>query len=174
MRVVFLSKKPSNSSVVDAASGTLLFQITTPGFRKRRTTMYDQQGNAVGIYQHRFWKSDTVTFRGQSRRLSEWMPKKAWSSSRKLLAPDGRFYTWKKKLWRNSFELVDRHTKRVVATARRKRQGTSGFVSKRRMVIDLWPDVVHMVDAVVFSFAIWDRLRRRQESASAASVAAAA
>ncbi len=79
MRVVFLSKKPSNSSVVDAASGTLLFQITTPGFRKRRTTMYDQQDNAVGIYQRRFWKSDKVTFRGQNRRLSEWMPKKGWS-----------------------------------------------------------------------------------------------
>lgn len=70
-------------------------------------------------------------------------------------------------------KLVDRHTKRVVARARRKRQGTSGLVSRRRMVIDLWPDVVHMVDAVVFSFAVWDRLRR-QESASAASVAAAA
>ncbi len=26
-------------------------------------------------------------------------------SSRKLLAPDGRFYTWKKKFWRNSFEV---------------------------------------------------------------------
>lgn len=81
MRVVFLSKKPSNSAVVDAANGTLLFQITTPGFSKRRTTMYDQQGNAVGVYQRRVWqwKSDKVTFRGQCRPLSGWMPKKGWT-----------------------------------------------------------------------------------------------
>ncbi|KAI0698953.1 hypothetical protein C8T65DRAFT_581659 [Cerioporus squamosus] len=172
MRVVFLSKNPCNSAVVDSANGTLLFQITTPGFRKRRTTMYDQHGNIVGVYQRRFWKSDKITLRGQTRSLSEWMPRRfSCYGSRRLFAPDGRIYTWKKKFWRNSFELVDRHTKRVVAKAQRKRQGTSGLVSKRRMAIDLSPDVVHMVDAIVFSFALWDRLRR-QDAASANGVAA--
>lgn len=79
MRVVFLSTKLCKSTVVDAASGTLLFELATPGFRKRKTTMYDHQGNTIGIYHRHFWRSDKVCFRGQTRRLSEWMPKKRWS-----------------------------------------------------------------------------------------------
>ncbi|RPD61652.1 hypothetical protein L227DRAFT_562668 [Lentinus tigrinus ALCF2SS1-6] len=173
MRVVFLSRDLSNSAVVDASGGTL-FQITTPGFRKRRTTMSDQRGNAIGIYQRRFWQSDKVVFRGQTRRLSEWMPRQRWLSSRRLVAPDGRSYTWKKKFWRNSFQLIDRHTKRVVAKARRKRVNTCGLaVSKRRMVIDVFPDAVHMVDAIVFSFVLWARLRD-QDAARASSMQALA
>lgn len=80
MRLIFLSNKPYTSAVVDVHSGDLLFQLTTPGLRQRTTTMYDQQGNVVGTWKRRFWNSDEITFRGQTRRLSEWMPKKGWST----------------------------------------------------------------------------------------------
>lgn len=117
-------------------------------------------------------------------------------NQRRLNAPDGRFYTWKKKCWRSSFQvsaippttsqphcpdgpthtshpqLVDRHTKRVVAKARRKRLSVSGLLSKRRTVIDVAPDVVPMIDAIVFSFVVWGRLREEQASSGVTAAAA--
>ena len=69
-------------------------------------------------------------------------------------------------------QLVDRHTKRVVAKARRKRIGVSGLLSKRRMVIDVAPNVVPMIDAIVFSFVVWGRLREEQASSGVTAAAA--
>ena len=78
----FLSDNPLKSTVMNRATGDVLFDITTPKMftMHRVTTMRDAQGQIVGEYEQRSFKHDTVTFRGEKKKVNEWLPRRTWRS----------------------------------------------------------------------------------------------
>ena len=71
----FLSTNIRNTTVVDSATGEVLFDISTPsGLGSRTTTIKDDLGKIVGEYE-RHWSGDRVTVGGKSMKLSDWMPR---------------------------------------------------------------------------------------------------
>ena len=116
MNISWSSRDAFNANVVDNASGQVLFHINTPFklFGKRVTTIADAQGQLISEYERRF-SYDQVTYRGQTHRVSDWLPKNGFFStyvmkpgaeeitdvralrSRRLRAPDGKTYLWKSR-----------------------------------------------------------------------------
>ncbi|KAI0752714.1 hypothetical protein C8Q80DRAFT_1147798 [Daedaleopsis nitida] len=173
MNVSFATNDPFNSIVVNEATGELLFEVSTPfNLGKRTTTIRDAHRKVVAEYQRR-WGHDRVTYHGETRQLSEWLPKKGrWSSSRMLLAPNGKAYQWKQRGSSRSFRLLDAQSTLPVAESHRARHGF--FTGKRRNLgIEVGPEAVPFLDAVLLSFIVCEKERRERASASASAGAAA-
>ena len=81
LNVSFASDDPLNSAVVNDATGETLFHISTPfRFGTQVTTLRDAGKRVVvATYEHR-WGKDRVTFRGETRYVAQWLPKKSWLS----------------------------------------------------------------------------------------------
>ena len=129
MNFTFLSNSVHNATVVDGSTNTVLFEVSTPfSLGKRTTTVTNADGEVTGVYERK-WGSDKVTLRGQTMKLHEWFPSNSGFgmcvigsdaargcdadmyhtlarslSSRKLYAPDGKVYVWKKRQATNSLE----------------------------------------------------------------------
>lgn len=82
MNVHFASSDPLNSTVVDSATGQFLFMVETPippGKGRRTTTIFDAQRRIVGVFDRNLGH-DSVSVRGTTMRVGEWLPKKNWRS----------------------------------------------------------------------------------------------
>ena len=80
MNFSFLSNSTHNTTIVDAATNSVLFEVSTPfGFGKRTTTIANNHGEAIGVWERK-WGSDLVTIRGETMKLQEWLHKDSiWS-----------------------------------------------------------------------------------------------
>lgn len=67
-----------------------------------------------------------------------------------------------------ALQLVDHHTKQVVARSRYTR---SSLWSSKRISIEVDPQVVPVLDAILLSFIICEKDRRDQEEATVANSA---
>ncbi|EIW59695.1 uncharacterized protein TRAVEDRAFT_46998 [Trametes versicolor FP-101664 SS1] len=111
--ISFSSNSLTNAALTDSATGSLLYELTTPyGFRQN-TTLLDDQKNVVGVYMPN-GRNDKATYQGHTTRVNDWLVKDVqtgfvdatemltvqlltnlWtSSSRTFVAPDGRTYKW--------------------------------------------------------------------------------
>ena len=79
MNFTFLSNSIHNSTIVDGATGTVLFNVTTPeSIGKRTTTVTNSFGEIVAVYKRKWGPSaDQVTIRGETVGLHEWLPNNA-------------------------------------------------------------------------------------------------
>ena len=76
----FASNYPFNSKLIESASGEEVLDIeTTSELRNRTTTIRDVDGRIVGAYQ-RGWGINEVTHDGKRQPMSDWLPKKGWTS----------------------------------------------------------------------------------------------
>lgn len=75
MNISWSSTDHLNGDVVDDASGQVLFHLATPYtlFKQGITTMTDGEGQVVAEYGSRL-SHDQVTYKGQTRRVSDWFP----------------------------------------------------------------------------------------------------
>ena len=82
MNISWSSIDHLNADVVDNASGQVLFHLNTPYtlFKKQITTMLDAQGQVLGEYEPRLGH-DRVTFKGETHRVSDWLPTKSFFST---------------------------------------------------------------------------------------------
>ncbi|KAL1950054.1 hypothetical protein VTO73DRAFT_5176 [Trametes versicolor] len=169
MQIAFLSNNTLNSVVVDAGTGQRLYNICTPyGVGKRKTTIHDAWGRTVAKYKRR-WGRDQIELYGMTRSVSSWLPSDSlFTSSKRFVAPNGRTYIWKKLWGKSKFKLVDHHTKQVVARSRYTR---SSLWSSKRISIEIDPQVVLVLDAIILSFIICEKDRRDQEEATVATSA---
>ncbi|PIL29111.1 hypothetical protein GSI_09159 [Ganoderma sinense ZZ0214-1] len=163
-----------NADVVDNASGQVLFNLNTPYkfFKKQVTTMTDVSGQVIAEYEPQLGH-DRVTYKGQTHRVSDWLPRKGFfSTSRRLHAPDGREYLWKEGSGAK-FKLVDEHSDAVVATTHAPNLGIR--TPKHNIVIDAGPEIVGFLDLVVISFVICEdeRCARQRSNQSAAAIGSA-
>lgn len=111
--VSFSSNSLTNAALTDSATGSLLYELTTPyGFRQN-TTLLDDQKNVVGVYMPN-GRGDNATYQGRNTRVNDWLVKDVQTgfvdvaemlakrpladpwiySSRTFMAPDGRTYRW--------------------------------------------------------------------------------
>ncbi|KAM5532992.1 hypothetical protein V8D89_013334 [Ganoderma adspersum] len=174
MNISWSSRDHLNADVVDNASGRVLFHLNTPYrlFKKQVTTMIGAQGQIIGEYEHRLGH-DRVTHKGETHRVSDWLPTKGFFSklqhldSRRLYAPNGKTYLWKEKSG-VKFKLVDEHSDAIVAATHAPNLGIRS--PKHNIVIDAGPEVVPFLDLIVLSFVICEteRCAREQQDESAA------
>ncbi|EIW59725.1 uncharacterized protein TRAVEDRAFT_28753 [Trametes versicolor FP-101664 SS1] len=169
MQLDFLSNSPLNSAVVDAATGETLYTISTPRtLGTRATTVCDAAGKTVALYR-RHWGRGEVELHGVTRDVSSWLVSDGvFSSSKRFVAPDGRTYVWKKQWGTSEFELVDDQTQQLVAKSSGAR---SVLRPSDRMSLEISPQAVPILDAVVLSFIICEKNRRGKNAATAATVA---
>ena len=77
MNFTFLSDDTCKTTIVDAATNSVLFSVSTLfGFRKRTTTITNSYGEVVGIYE-RNKESERITIRGETMRLGQWLRKES-------------------------------------------------------------------------------------------------
>ncbi|EIW58307.1 uncharacterized protein TRAVEDRAFT_20355 [Trametes versicolor FP-101664 SS1] len=172
LNVSFICKfsSPTNSSVVDSATGERLFEFATPfGLHWRTvTTLRDADRRMVAEYKTG-WTRDEVTYLGRTMLMSDWLVKKSvLSSNRIFVAPDGRSYEWEKDGMAqggNEYKLLDCQTGELVAQGHRKRARRL-FSSSEKLNIDVLPDGLPILDAIVFSFFLCELMARRRESAN--------
>ncbi|OJT15356.1 hypothetical protein TRAPUB_8066 [Trametes pubescens] len=158
MNLSFICKfsSPTNSVVVDSATGERLFEFATPfGLHWRTvTTLRDAQSNVVGEHKSG-WTRDEVTYQGRTMLMSDWLVKKGLSSR---FVPRGLFVAGMQ-------HLLDCQTGALVARGHRKR--TRLFSSSgEKLNIDVPPDGLPLLDAIVFSFFLCELMARRKESAN--------
>ncbi|KAI0643139.1 hypothetical protein C8Q79DRAFT_981791 [Trametes meyenii] len=173
MDVLFLSNHPLESTVVDAATGEVVYTINTPfNLGSRTTTVRDAHGKHIAELNLRSFGHDRVQLYGETRNVSEWLPRDGiFTSSRRLVAPDGRCYVWKKRMRKSHFTLLDCQTNQVVVET----HGASfrGMFSgnSRKMGLHVSPEVTPIMDVIVLSFIYCEKKRRDTDKAAAASTA---
>ena len=92
MNLTWTSRDPFNSSVVDDASGQVVFTTCWPSsFTKQSIAVLDARGQVVGEYESRF-SSDSVTYQGQRHTLAKWLKKKHWNSGYVAFLSDKRLF----------------------------------------------------------------------------------
>ncbi|KAI0352653.1 hypothetical protein OH77DRAFT_1428382 [Trametes cingulata] len=159
MHAVFTSYSPVNSRVVERDTGEVLYNITTPlSVLLHETTMYDGRGHAIATYRRQVGP-DEITYRGETRYVSDWLCKEdLFSRTRMLTAPNGRKYRWEDLLGRSKFRLVDCETGEVVAEAYGSLFGI--LADPRNMGIEVSDAGVEILDVIVLSFIILEKERR--------------
>ncbi|KAI0698950.1 hypothetical protein C8T65DRAFT_307599 [Cerioporus squamosus] len=164
LNVSFTSDDPLNSAVVNDSTGQTLYQMSTPfKFGTQITTIRDADKNVVATYEHR-WGKDRITFHGETRLVSQWLPKKSWlSNNRVLYIQNGRTYVWKPNLFNSSYKLLDTQTNTVAAATHHR---SFGVFSKRRVGINVHEELVPYLDAVILAFMICECERRVSATAS--------
>nr|VWP02396.1 D-xylose-proton symporter [Ganoderma boninense] len=185
MNISWSSSDHLNADVVDNASGQVLFHINTPYkfFKKEITTMTDPSGQVVAEYEPRLGH-DRVTYKGETHRVSDWLPRKGFFSTYVAKSPVEVLgetkltlvYVWKEKSG-VKFKLVDENSDAVVATTHAPNLGIR--TPRHNIVIDVDPEIVGFLDLIVISFVICEservaRLRSNQSAASISSASAVA
>ncbi|KAH9941723.1 uncharacterized protein BXZ73DRAFT_98118 [Epithele typhae] len=194
LSLMFESPDPFNSTVVDGASGALLFDVSTPAPAHAHAliTVRDAMRHVVAAYGGAGERDDLD---GPGYDLDdldpdldldeheqEWLPMDGpgwWSrsveclpwridGSRRLVAPNGRAYVWRQR-WSGSLKLVEEETEQPVAETRR---ATYGFFSSARSGgLDVAPALAPFLDAILFSFLIYEQQRREKGMAPASGLA---
>ncbi|KAI0752731.1 hypothetical protein C8Q80DRAFT_1147933 [Daedaleopsis nitida] len=159
LKVTFKRDDPLDSDVVDGATGRALFTTATRWkLGKSTTTISDAQQRVVAEYENNWTAGyEKVTYRGEAKRASEWLPRvDSRSSSRRLTAPDGRTFLWEEES--KAFKLVDAQSKVTVAKSRNA--GRDGLLRKRQMGIDVNAELVPFLDVIVLSFIMLEAAAR--------------
>ncbi|TFK84913.1 hypothetical protein K466DRAFT_552856 [Polyporus arcularius HHB13444] len=164
LNVSFTSDDLLNSTVINDSTGQTLFYISTPfRFGTQVSTIRDADKNLVASYEHR-WGKDRVTFHGETRNVSQWLPKRSWlSNNRVLYVQNGRSYVWKPNRFNSSYKVLDTQTDTIAA---RTHHRSFGFLSKRRVGIDVHEELVPYLDALILAFMICECDRRVSATAS--------
>ena len=78
--ISFLRDDPLDSSVIDAASGEMLYEISTAHRKLQHdtTTIRDARRfeEVAATWEHRAVRYDTITIRGEISKLSDWLSKR--------------------------------------------------------------------------------------------------
>ena len=75
--VEFIHDSPRDSAIVDANTGRTLYNVATDKRLTHNTTrLTTADGRVVGVWEHKTFDSDQVTFWGRTSKVSEWLPKK--------------------------------------------------------------------------------------------------
>ncbi|KAI0670973.1 hypothetical protein C8Q78DRAFT_1033169 [Trametes maxima] len=172
MDVIFLSNHPLESTVVDAATGSVMYTINTPfTFGGRTTSVRNAHGKHIAELNLRSFGHDRVQLYGETMDVSEWLPRDGiFTSSRRLLAPNGRSYVWKKHMRKSHFSLLDCQTNQVVVETHGAHHGIFSSNS-RKMGLHVSPEVTPIMDAIVLSFIYCEKKSRDMDKAASAASA---
>ncbi|KAH9846347.1 hypothetical protein C2E23DRAFT_581543 [Lenzites betulinus] len=171
--LVFVTGTVNNSSIIDSATGQPVYNVSTPsGLGNNTTSVFNTQGNVVGQFKPGFLH-DTVTRRGQTTRVSEWLvKKKIFARARQFVASNGKEYKWVFE-WDirgdKGVKLFECAMGRQVAHAHRKAFTQWSFSSSKAMSIDVSPDVLEILDDIVLSFIICESMTEQEETSAIVS-----
>ncbi|KAF8494502.1 hypothetical protein JB92DRAFT_3099999 [Gautieria morchelliformis] len=181
MNVSFLQNEPLNTVIVDSSTGQALYEVDTPWRAGTRTTTVRRpkpgvapgQGQIIAEIHWRTLGSSTITLYGTTMRIKDWLKKTGvLSSSRTLVAPDGKSYVWSRGS--GKFTLTDVGTDTQAAQSHRSKSGWFGG-SSRKMNIDISTQAINFQDIVVISFIIMEQKdRRATETAATVAVVSSA
>ncbi|KAI0643132.1 hypothetical protein C8Q79DRAFT_208823 [Trametes meyenii] len=204
MNVTFTSSSMTNSTIINTATGDVLFEFSNPFSLALDTiTLYDAQKQVIAVYEEG-WISSNVTYRGRTMPLCEWffkdnilsrcvrtptigprilrfeLPLLAQESLLQRTAghisgtmarrvPNHRstcqIATHHSPEWGPMEQLTDCQTKKLVAKAHRVRWGI--LCEPRKLNIDVKLEVIPILDAILFTFVVYEMLatrrRRRRE-----------
>ncbi|RPD76093.1 hypothetical protein L226DRAFT_396619 [Lentinus tigrinus ALCF2SS1-7] len=163
MNVSFTKRDPINTTVIDDATGSMLFDVfTLPRWKGpvSTTTIRDAGGEIVAEYEHRLTGHDRVALRGTICRMSDWLPTRTWwLSDRILTTPDGQKYVWKSR-WSNTFRLYPTDSK--VPVVETHNATCRLFKPPRRGGMSIRPDLAPFLDVILLSFIVCERERRTE------------
>ncbi len=78
INLAFVRNHPRDSAIVDAHSGSTLFDVSTKkAFTHSTTTLSTASGQVVAVWEQKALDHDYVTIDGQTSRLSKWLPSKS-------------------------------------------------------------------------------------------------
>ncbi|RPD76095.1 hypothetical protein L226DRAFT_442341, partial [Lentinus tigrinus ALCF2SS1-7] len=164
MNVSFTKRDPINTTVMDDGTGHMLYDVfTAPWWHLgvSTTTIIDTGGHVVAEYERRLVGYDRVKLHGITTRMLDWLPRRNWwSSDRMLTTPDGQVYVWKSK-WNNTFKVIDSNVL-VVET----HNASWGFLNpSHRGGMSVHPELTPFLVDILLSFIICERERRAKEAA---------
>ncbi|RPD61656.1 hypothetical protein L226DRAFT_612333 [Lentinus tigrinus ALCF2SS1-7] len=168
MNISFTKRDPLNSAVVDDATGQVIFEVsTTPWWKlaNSTTTIRDPGGQVLAEYERRLFGHGKVTVRATTSRMKDWLPKKKWwSSHRMLTTPDGRVYIWKCKT-NGTFKLIpiDSESETPVVETRKRTLGL--FKPRRKGGMSVHSELTPFLIDILLSFIVCERERRAEEAA---------
>ncbi|KAG1877641.1 hypothetical protein DFJ58DRAFT_902672 [Suillus subalutaceus] len=161
-----LSTEHIRNTVITNEQGQIVYKTETPFKLGVRTTTIQKIKSNDGQYHmqtqfdvlgeiewHKF-ASSKFRYGGTEVETKEFIPKRGlWGRERVFMGPDSRPYRWKLK-------------SRVVVVARFHR-ATLGIIGrKRKAMLEVSPEVTHMMDTVIMTFIYVEKLRMDKEQAS--------
>ncbi|KAI0352647.1 hypothetical protein OH77DRAFT_1428373 [Trametes cingulata] len=150
---------PTNSVVVNAATGELLFEFTSPfSLGSKTTTMLDPRKQVVAVYKRNLLGQE-LTYRGQTSKLSDWLAQGGilHSRERTFAAPNERTYKWKWDRGGRDLELSDCQTGQVVAQSHEQPTRLSALLSpgsSRNQSVAILPEGLAILETVVLTFVL--------------------
>ncbi|KAH9889833.1 hypothetical protein C8Q73DRAFT_141290 [Cubamyces lactineus] len=173
----FFSQQPTNSAVIDSATGNVLYEFFTTDAtthttnqlgrdeRVKVTTMWNAQRQVVALYTHGASK-DEVTYSGQTRSVDDWL---VWSSKPgpsgsacntiqkcQFGFPDGKKYKWtyhSDDTRNRRFSLFECETSQFLANGYRP-QRSGIFPCTRKLKLAVMADGEAMLDTIVLTFVL--------------------
>ncbi|KAG2070035.1 hypothetical protein BDR04DRAFT_1201562 [Suillus decipiens] len=161
-----LSTEHVHNTVITNEQGQVIYKTDTP-FRLRgahTTTIQkikpnDDQFDVLGEIEWHTFISSKFRAGGTEVEMEEFIPKKGlWGRKRVFIGPDGRPYRWDLET-----KVLSRDDGSRMEVARFHR-ATLGIIGrKRKAMLEVSPEVAHMMDTVIVTFIYVEKLRRDKE-----------
>ncbi|KAG2041938.1 hypothetical protein BDR03DRAFT_1089127 [Suillus americanus] len=173
-----LSSERVHNTVITNEQGQILYKTETP-FRLAgigcittiqkikpnddQDHMQDQFDVLAEIEWHRF-SSSKLRYGGTEVETNEFIPKRGlWGQQRVFIGPDSRPYRWDLRGLKTRVVVLSRDDASRTEVARFHRS-TLGIVGKKRKaMLEVSPEVAHMMDTIIMTFIYVERLREDQE-----------
>jgi len=174
MRLVFTKDSPLNTTLVDEASGLVMYEIETERgfmnkttvirkpFTNRRGRPVPHTSTEVARIRWKTWSSDRIVYYGCDMKRGEFMPKAGLFSDSFVIKMNGASYRW------TTGSSGDDLPKLV--TNNRKKKQVAGlhkaphrFFRRRRAYLEVAPAGLTVLDQIVVSLVYVEKKRREKQ-----------
>ncbi|OAX31351.1 hypothetical protein K503DRAFT_95332 [Rhizopogon vinicolor AM-OR11-026] len=167
-----LSSENVRNTVITNERGQIIYKTDTPfRFCTRITTIYKikpntgwsrrDQFDVVGEIEWHKLTSSRFHFGGTEVATKKFIPSRGFTGRKRIFTgPDGHSYRWDLK----SNIVVKNWSQTELARSHRKTLGIIG--RKRKAMLEVSPEVAHMMDTVIMTFIYVEKLRMDKEEAA--------
>ncbi|KAG1891481.1 hypothetical protein F4604DRAFT_1611832 [Suillus subluteus] len=177
-----LSTEHVRNTIITNEQGQIIYKTQTPSklVGVRTTTIqkikpnddrYHMQNQFDVLGEIEWHKFSSSKFRsgGTEVETKEFIPKRGlWGRERVFIGPDSRPYRWNLK---SRVVVLSRDDTSRAEVARFHRASFGIVGRKRRAMLEVSPEVAHMMDTVIMTFIYVEKLRKDKEEASRSAAA---
>ncbi|KAG1850830.1 hypothetical protein DFJ58DRAFT_887049 [Suillus subalutaceus] len=174
MILLTLSTEHVRNTVITNEQGQIIYKTETPFklFGVRTTTIQkikpnDDQVDVLGEIEWHIFASSKFRYDGTEVETKVFIPKRGILGRKRVcIGPDSRPYRWDLKC---KVVVLSRDDASRTEVARFHR-ATLGIIGrKRKAMLEVSPEVAHMMDTVIMTFIYVEKLRKDKENASRSS-----
>ncbi|OJA09036.1 hypothetical protein AZE42_09692 [Rhizopogon vesiculosus] len=173
-----LSSENVRNTVITNERGQIIYKTHTPfRFGTRITTIYKikpntgwsrrDQFDVVGEIEWHKLTSSRFRFGGTEVVTKEFIPSRGFTGRKRVFTgPDGRSYRWDLK---SKIVVLSQKNRSQTELARSHRKTLGIIGRKRKVMLEVSPEVAHMIDTVIMTFIYVEKLRMDKEETNNAA-----